>query len=54
MQAFVQAAVLRMVADESAVRSARILRTLPRANERDVARAVELLIEDGCLEVSVR
>jgi hypothetical protein len=51
MQAFVQAAVLRMVAEESAVHPARILRTLPHADERDVARAVTLLIEDGCLEV---
>jgi hypothetical protein len=50
MQALVQAAVLRMVADESAVHPARILRTLPHADERDVARAVALLVEAGYLE----
>ena len=52
MQALVQAAVLRMVADESAVHRARILRTLPHADERDVARVVALLVEDGYLEAA--
>jgi hypothetical protein len=54
MQAFVQSAVLRMVADESAVHPARILRTIPHADERDVARAVEVLVNDGCLLVGAR
>jgi hypothetical protein len=54
MQARVQAAVLRMVADESGIHLAKILRTLPRANERDVARAVHLLVEKGYLDLGGR
>ena len=38
--------------DESAVHGARILRTLPHADERDVARVVALLVEDGYLEAA--
>jgi hypothetical protein len=50
----VQAAVLRAVADESAVHPARILQTLPHADERDVARAVEILVDEGFLVVEVQ
>ena len=54
MQDLVQAAVLRTVADEAAVNPARILRNLPRADERDVARAVEILLREGCLVIHVQ
>jgi hypothetical protein len=54
MQARVQAAVLRMVADEAAVHPARILRTIPHADERDVARAVKVLLDDGYLVMDPR
>jgi hypothetical protein len=45
-----------MVADvaAAAVHPAGILRAIPRAYERDVARAVESLLDDGCLLVGMQ
>ena len=54
MQAFVEAAVLRMVASQSSISASTVLRTLPRADERDVDRAVEVLLDEGCLVVGTQ
>jgi hypothetical protein len=52
-QAIVQAAVLRMVAEQAAVHPARIRRDCPGADARDVSRAIQLLVEGGYIVVPV-
>jgi len=52
-QGTVQAAVLRMVAEQAAVHPARIRRDCPGADARDVSRAIELLVEGGYIVVPV-
>lgn len=51
MQEAVQLVVLRQVAASGAMVPADVLRELPRADIRDIKRAVDILMSDGTLEV---